>query len=81
MKKIKIKIIIIRKEAIKWTNLLNFGSSILRKPVRGGKARNLFKTIMKRVTDQNDGNTNTNELRSFQLKPKKTDKDRNLANE
>ena len=35
---------------------------------------------MKRVTDLNDGNTNTEELRSFQPKPNKTDKDRNLAN-
>ena len=35
---------------------------------------------MKRVTDLNDGNTSTDQLRSFQPKPSKTDKDRNLAN-
>ena len=35
---------------------------------------------MKRVTDLNDGKTNTDELCSFQPKPNKTDKDRNLAN-
>ena len=66
--------------SIKWTNLFNFGSSILRKPFSGEKSRNLSKTIMKRVTDLKDGNTNTDELSSFQPKPNKTDKDRNLAN-
>ena len=66
--------------SVKWTNLFNFGSSILRKPVRGGKSRNLSKTIMKRVTDLKDGKTNTDELCSFQQKPNKTDKVRNLAN-
>ena len=35
---------------------------------------------MKRVTDLYNWNTNTDELCSFQPKPNKTDKDRNLAN-
>ena len=35
---------------------------------------------MKRVTDLKDGKTNTDEQCSFQPKPNKTDKDRNLSN-
>ena len=51
--------------SIKWTNLFNFGLSIFEKPVRGGKSRNLSKTIMKRVTDPNDGNTNKTNYAPF----------------